>query len=448
MSDTPDVSERAIEVLKKNDRGLYTVPAEELYPHQWLWDSCFIAIGQRHYDVERAKMEILSLLRGQWGNGMLPHIVFSPGRRYATDHNTWRSWISPFAPDDVVTSGMTQPPLLAEAIVRIGEKLHMPERRSWYRQVFPALLAYHEWMYRERDPHEEGLILQIHPWETGFDNTPPWMSELHEHLLPWWVRFLQKTKLEIIVGWFRRDTRIVPADQRFSNVDAMALYDAQRRLRRKEYNIDKILDHSLFTIEDLGFNSIFIRANEHLLSIAKTLRADVPETLIKRMELTKKAYGELWDPYTETYYPRDFVTHKLIKEPSVESLLPLYAGCISPERAALLVKTIENEHMFGPAHPVPSVPLNSPWFNSRRYWQGPTWFNTNWLIADGLKRYGYKEHAEALIESSLELVQDGHFNEYYNPLTGEPLGSPNFSWTAAVALDWLKSQKSTIKTGH
>lgn len=439
MSNTLDVSERAIEVLKKNDRGLYTVPAESLYPHQWLWDSCFIAIGQRHYDVERAKMEILSLLRGQWSNGMIPHTIFSPGRRFAQDHNTWRSWISPFAPDDVITSGITQPPILAEAIVRIGEKLHLPERRSWYRQVFPALLAYHEWLYRERDPHEEGLTLQIHPWETGLDNTPPWMSELHEHLLPWWVRLLQKTKLEVIIGWFRRDTRIVPPEQRFSNIDALALYDAQRRLRRKEYNIDRILDHSLFTIEDLAFNSIFVRNNDLLLSIAKTLRADVPEELLRRMELTKKAFEELWDPYTEAYYPRDFVTHKLIKEPSIASLLPLYAGHISPERAALLVKTIENEHMFGPPHPIPSVPLNSPWFNSQCYWQGPIWFNTNWLIADGLRRYGYKDHADALIESSLELVQQGQFNEYYNPLSGEPLGSPTFSWTAAVALDWLKT---------
>ena len=85
------------------------------------------------------------------------------------------------------------------------------------------------------------------------------MSELHEHLLPWWIRILQKTRLEVVAGWFRRDTQIVSADQRYSNIDAMALFDAQRRLRRKEYNIDRILDHSLFTIEDLAFNAILIR---------------------------------------------------------------------------------------------------------------------------------------------------------------------------------------------
>lgn len=427
-----------MQVLQNNDRGLYTIPAPRLYPHQWLWDSCFIAIGQRHYDVERAKLEILSLLRAQWSNGMVPHMVFNGKLEYQRDRNLWRSWISPFAPDDIVTSGITQPPLLAEAVFRIGEKLEFPERRSWYRQTFPALLGYHEWIYRERDPHEEGLALQIHPWETGLDNTPPWMSQLHEHLLPWWIRVLQKTRLDYVAGLLRRDTHLVPAAQRYSNIDAMAIFDAQRRLRRKEYNIDRILDHSLFSVEDLAFNSILIRNNDVLLSIAKTLRAEVPEALVKRMELAKKALEELWDPYTEAYYPRDFVTHKLLKEPSIEALLPLYAGCISKERAALLVKSIENNHMFGPPHPLPSVPLNSPWFDAERYWQGPVWFNTNWLIADGLHRYGYSDHAEALIESSLELVRSGEFYEYYNPLTGDPLGAPEFSWTAAVTLDWLK----------
>ena len=434
----PDISEQAIALLQKNDRGLYTIPSDRLYPHQWLWDSCFIAIGQRHYDVERAKMEILSLLRGQWSNGMVPHMIFNKSREYRNDRNTWRSWVSPFAPDDVVTSGITQPPLLAEAVVRIGEKLELPERRSWYKQVLPGLVAHHQWLYRERDPHQEGLTLQIHPWETGLDNNPAWMSELHEHLLPGWIRFLQKTKLDFVAGLVRRDTQIVPADQRFSNIDVMALYDAQRRLRRKEYNIDRILDHSLFTIEDLAFNCILIRANELLISIAKTLHSDLPEDLLKIIAKSRRALDDLWDPYTESYYPRDFITHKLIKEPTIEGLMPLYAGCITPERAATLVKSIENSHMFGPAHPIPSVPLNSPWFDPQRYWQGPTWLNANWLIIDGLQRYGYKDHAAALIESSLELVENGDFNEYFDPLTGEPIGAKHFSWTAAVVLDWVK----------
>ena len=56
----------------------------------------------------------------------------------------------------------------------------------------------------------------------------------------------------------------------------------------------------------------------------------------------------------------------------------------------------------------------------------------------GLKRYGYKYHAKALTESSLEMVKQGGFHEYFQPLSGEPLGAANFSWTAALTIDWLK----------
>jgi hypothetical protein len=70
MRDDKTLFEDASDVLKQNDKGDFTMPAGELYPHQWLWDSCFTAIGLRHLDVERAQKELLSLLRGQWSNGM------------------------------------------------------------------------------------------------------------------------------------------------------------------------------------------------------------------------------------------------------------------------------------------------------------------------------------------------------------------------------------------
>lgn len=445
--DQPDISsarqlyDEALDVLKANDRGNFTRPAKGLYEHQWLWDSCFTAIGQRHYDIDRAQLEIMSLLRAQWSNGMLPNMILDP-RRSGSDGSggskVWASWLSPDSPDEVSTSGITQPPMLAEAVVQIGEKLKLAERRSWYKSVYPALIKYHEWLYRERDPHSEGLVLQIHPWETGLDNSAPWMHELHEHLLPWWVRTIKNTHLDIVFRLFRTDTRYVPQEQRMTDIDALALYDAQRRLKRKRYDIAKILDHSLFTIEDLAFNCIFIRANTHLRAIAKTLRQELPEDLEKSMNRSEHALNELWDPYTEQYYPRDFVTHRLIKESSVATFLPLYAGTISEEKAGKLVKLLENEHLFGPSYPVPSAPLNSLFFDPIRYWQGPAWVNTNWLIIDGLNRYGYHDHAAALRDSTLEMISRSGCYEYFNPLNGDGLGAENFSWTAALAIDLLK----------
>ncbi|HVV67395.1 MAG TPA: trehalase family glycosidase [Candidatus Saccharimonadales bacterium] len=436
-----DLLEQAKAVLAMNDRGNYTQPAHGLYPHQWFWDSCFTAIGWRHLDVERAKTELLSLLRGQWDNGMLPNIIFRDDPQYRIDRNAWRSWLNPYAPSDIRTTGITQPPMLAEAVVQVGKKLEWPERRLWYRTMYRGLLAYHEWLYAERDPHNEGLILLVHPWETGLDNSPPWMGEMHDHLMPLWIRLIEKMKFDKVINLFRRDGKSVPLDERFSTIESLMLVDTQRRLRRKRYDINKILDHGLFAIEDLVFNSILIRANTHLQEIAKSLREELPKELLESMKQTEKTLEELWDPYSAQYYSRDFITHRLLKNPSIATLLPLYAGTISKERAQNLLRLIENEHAFGPAYPVPTVPLNSFWFRRKLYWQGPSWVNMNWLIIDGLKRYGFKDHAEALTESTVEMVRKSGCYEYFDPINGAPAGAENFSWTAALTIDLLKNTR-------
>lgn len=441
MNEQPDLQAAAEAVLRNNDQGTYTIPAEGLYPHQWLWDSCFIAIGLRHMDIDRAQTEVLSMLRGQWANGMVPHMIFSGDDLFRRDRNVWRSWLNPAAPDDVATSGITQPPLLAEAIVRIGQKLSTPERRTWYQQVYPALINYHQWLYTERNPHQEGLVLQIHPYETGLDNTPPWISQLHQHSKPWWASLMEKTHTDSLISIVRRDTRQLPPGQRISSIEALLYYDVIRRLRRKAYDIDGILNRSLFAIEDLTFNSIFIRANQHLKDIAKTIRREIPAPLLENMQKTEDSLEQLWDAYTSQYYSRNFVTHKLIKEPTIATLMPLYAGSVTPERAEQLVKLLEDEQQFGAVYPIPTVPLSSPWFHPFAYWQGPSWINTNWLIIDGLRRYGFKDHAEALTESTLEMIARSGFYEYFSPHDGEPAGAHNFSWTAALTIDFLAKRK-------
>ena len=65
-------------VLDFNRTGEYTMPGPSLYPHQWSWDSAFIAIGYSRYDQERATRELRHLFEAQWKNGLLPQLVFNP----------------------------------------------------------------------------------------------------------------------------------------------------------------------------------------------------------------------------------------------------------------------------------------------------------------------------------------------------------------------------------
>jgi hypothetical protein len=435
---------KAQRVLEKNYQGSHTVPSAGLYPHQVLWDSCFVAIGKSHYDPQRAKHEVISLLDAQWSNGMVPHIIFNSATRFWWDRQIWRRWINFSSPNHLATSGISQPPMLAEAIVRIGRVLPLAGRQEWYKSVFPRLLAYHLWLYRERDPRGEGLVLQLHPWETGLDTSPPCIAELHAKSWPGWLNILDIPLIDKIGEYIRVDNKFVAKGERASNAEAIALHLLRNRIRHRNYDSSKVLENAKFAIQDITYNSILIRANTLLEEIAVTINESIPTQLKRHTSKAARALESLWDKGTNSYYSRDFISNKLIKEPSIGGLLPLYSGAISKQRAAELVKDIEDKDSFALNYPIPSVPANSDWFSPVRYWQGPTWVNTNWLIIDGLKRYGFNELAKKLTTSTLQMVNQHGFYEYFDPYTGMPHGADNFSWTAALTIDLAYSHKTKL----
>ena len=84
---------------------------------------------------------------------------------------------------------------------------------------------------------------------------------------------------------------------------------------------------------------------------------------------------------------------------------------------------------FATPWPLPTTAPSDPGFDRQRYWRGPTWVNINWLMAD---QAGFD-----VVEPTLRLLDREGFREYFDPLTGEGLGARDFSWSAALALDWL-----------
>ncbi len=240
---------------------------------------------------------------------------------------------------------------------------------------------------------------------------------------------------------FRRDTLHVPPGQRLDSIDALLYFAILQRLKRKNWDTELILERSMFSFQDLTFNSIFIRANSHLVDIAKTIGREVPESLLENMAKSEQGLESLWDGFYKQYYSRTFITHKLVKEPSIATLMPLYSGSITKERASELVRLLSSPSQFGTDYPVPSVPISSGFYKEFGYWQGPTWINTNWLIADGLKRYGFTEEAEKIYETSIKTVTKHGPYEYFSAHNGQPAGAKNFSWTAALIISMINAKK-------
>jgi glycogen debranching enzyme len=152
---------------------------------------------------------------------------------------------------------------------------------------------------------------------------------------------------------------------------------------------------------------------------------------------------KMWDEAQGVYVDLAGVDETPIAVQTAGTFVTLLAGVPTPGQAARLVERLTTPTEFWPAYPVPSVAMTEAEFAPDRYWRGPTWPHLNWLIIQGLRRYGYADLAARLTASSLALVEQRGFWEYYNPLSGAGLGAHPQSWTTLV-LDLLATADTPI----
>jgi hypothetical protein len=431
MSD--DLVRAALAVLDRNRRGDWTCPAAGIYPHQWLWDSGFVAIGLARHDPNRAAGELTALLRGQWSNGMIPHMVFADDQRDEGSRRLWGSRRDPRAPRGVATSCITQPPVLAIAARRVADHLTGPARGTFLADVVPKLLAHHQWLYRERDPRGTGLVTLIHPWECGLDTSPPWMAALRRLRPSVGLRVALALRLTGLVRALRRDTHYLPARERASNDDGLRMLDLAYRARRHGYALARLPRDRSLQVQDVSFNALLVLANRDLTVLAADAGITVDPALLDRFAAAPAALETLWSDELGTYCARDVITGDMLGPPTIAAFTMLAAGT-HEARLANLVARLRTDGWW-PAHPVPSIAADAPEFDPDRYWSGPTWVNTNWLVIEGLRRRGETALAEELRWRTVDLVARHGCAEYFSAVTGAPLGAAAFSWTAALALD-------------
>ncbi|MFE6482947.1 hypothetical protein ACFVGN_08435 [Streptomyces sp. NPDC057757] len=144
----------------------------------------------------------------------------------------------------------------------------------------------------------------------------------------------------------------------------------------------------------------------------------------------------------------------LIPERGVAGLIPLLLPALPRDIAATLVRTASGPH-FGlgdSTRLVPSYDLTGEAFDPHRYWRGPAWFNTNWLLERGLRLHGEQARADGLRAALLDTAGESGFAEYVDPYSGEACGALGFSWTAALTLDLLHAPEGADRvaphSGH
>lgn len=423
---------KAKAVLSGNWLGASTKPAPKLYPHQWSWDSAFIAIGKAHYDQEQAQTELATLFRSQWKNGLLPHIVFNPeAKGYFPGPEFWHTDRSPHASRSPLSSGIVQPPIHATAVFRVYHHAEDKQRATEFlEEMYPKLAAWHDYLYRERDPHGEGLVYIRHPWESGEDNSPVWDSALMGFKL---------TK-DMVPPYKRADTSIVSSKDRPSDEEYDRYAYLVKLFYENNYDEAEIRRSCPFLIQDVLFNSILAQANHDLARIARLLGQDPTAHNEAARRTTEALNTKLWNESAGIYFDFDLVAGKQIESHVASGFLPLFAMTPTAARAEKIMGLL-NSHHFSRidehSWTVPSYDKEAPGFSPNRYWRGPIWINVNWLLFHGLRRYGYHDYARRIRSSIVGLPERYGFFEYFDPEAGRGHGSDDFSWTAALVLDVL-----------
>jgi glycogen debranching enzyme len=382
----------------------FVCPSMGTYPFQWFWDSCFHTVALSHFDRERARSEVRSLLRNAQPDGFVAHVTFWQREAFEKMLETYSiAYRTPYLSDCI------QPPVLAEAVQAAARG---EGGREFLQEVLPRVRRYYDWLDLVRDPDRDGLIATLQPDESGLDHTPKYDAYLG----------IEGSDLEdYTAAWGR----------------VAGPYAEVGRDPGKMFALDR------FICEDVLVNTIY-GENERVLGDLLESSGDAGGASVMRARAARTTEGLLskcYDAEAGLFFDLAGRREERLRVNTVSSLMPLALPDIPPKVAERIVAHITDEREYAAPFPVPSVAMNEPSYapgvvGVKLVWRGPTWMNTNWYLARGLRRHGRPDLARRIEDRSGALVEGDGFREYYHPATGEGNGARDFSWTGLV-LDLL-----------
>ena len=154
----------------------------------------------------------------------------------------------------------------------------------------------------------------------------------------------------------------------------------------------------------------------------------------------------MFDESTGFYYDRQITEDDVKANACTGTLLtargrgpegwsPLWTGIASDAKAARVRAVMLDSNEFNTKVPLGTAALTNPAYDQNIYWRGRVWLDQFYFGVNGLRTYGYRRDAAALVNklfaNAQGLAGDRAIRENYNPETGAEQGANNFGWSSA-----------------
>ena len=199
-------------------------------------------------------------------------------------------------------------------------------------------------------------------------------------------------------------------------------------------------------LEGPDLNAMLVMEAKSLAEMAKLLGLPAESNswqkdAAKRSELINRY---MWDRESSFYYnvnKKDqtftFKTRDDLKIKEIIGFLPLWAGIADSSVAKSLVRILTDTSEFWRPFGVPSLTARDPYYCPIGYWNGPVWVQWNYLVANGLRRYGYDSIAGQITEKVIDnmimhLKSDHVFWEFYSADDRQAGWNRTYVWAGIV----------------
>eukprot|EP01120_Amphizonella_sp_Union-15-10_P015997 TRINITY_DN8322_c0_g1_i2.p1 TRINITY_DN8322_c0_g1~~TRINITY_DN8322_c0_g1_i2.p1 ORF type:complete len:465 (-),score=75.46 TRINITY_DN8322_c0_g1_i2:20-1414(-) len=395
----------------------YRPSLEKYGPDQWLWDSGSHMIVWSHLNVSNSIADLRTMLQMQQPDGRIPEII-NWGPQTLEDIA-----LAEFQYSSSKYVDLTQMPVLPFSLRAIWNKT---KDSSLLKEFLPKLVDYFQWWSNTRETDNDGLVLILHPWESGMDASPVYdLSFGITNPNPdFWDIYPKFIELVVSYRWEYG-------------------WNQSEILGRKSVG-PELLD-SWFKVKDVGVNAVYAAGWGVLGDLALELGDQNLSNYCKQKQsVTQRAIIEkCWDSdlnrFVSLYVDFDGVEKKSTVE-TAQSLFPLLLDLPKDLIQSIVETQVLNASKFWLPFPIPSVSKSAaqftPVFTVDLMWRGPTWPIQNWFVMEGLMKHGYTSYAQELLNRWIDLYKLSGVWEQYNPETGENYGVEGLGMSTLI-VDWL-----------